>query len=91
MTARLDDSAAAAGRDPASIRRVLNVSGAITGGPSEEMFKGPVDQWVDEVTDLVVTLGFDTFMLWADGDDQLRRFAEEVVPAVREQVAAERG
>jgi alkanesulfonate monooxygenase SsuD/methylene tetrahydromethanopterin reductase-like flavin-dependent oxidoreductase (luciferase family) len=90
MTARLDDAAAAAGRDPGSIRRVLNVSGALTDGPSEEMFRGPVDQWVDEVTDLVVTLGFDTFILWADGDEQLSRFAEDVVPAVRAQVAHER-
>ena len=35
--------------------------------------------------------GFDTFMFWGEGEDQLPRFAEEVVPAVRAQVAAERG
>ena len=39
----------------------------------------------------MVEHGFDTFVLWADGPDQLRRFAEEVVPAVREQVAQRRG
>ena len=33
----------------------------------------------------------DTFMFWGEGDDQLPRFAEEVAPAVRAQVAAERG
>jgi hypothetical protein len=49
-----------------------------------------VAQWTDELTTLVVELGFDTFVLWAEGPDQLTRFAGEVVPAVREQVARER-
>lgn len=91
MTARLDEAAAAQGRDPASIRRVLNVGGEITAGASQGTFRGPVAQWVDELSDLALSHGFDTFVLWADGEDQLGRFAEEVVPAVREQVAAARG
>lgn len=91
MTARLDDAAAEAGRDPANIRRILNVGGEITDGGSNGVLRGPVDQWVDELTDLVVTYGFDTFILWAEGEGQLSRFAEEVVPALRAQVAAERG
>ena len=90
MTARLDDAAAQAGRDPAAIRRILNVNGVITDGPSEGPLRGPVQQWADELTELVVGYGFDTFVLWADGPDQLTRFAEQVVPAVRAQVAAER-
>jgi hypothetical protein len=49
-----------------------------------------VDQWVDELTDLAVGYGFDTFLFWGEGDDQLPRFAEEIAPAVRAQVAAER-
>jgi hypothetical protein len=34
----------------------------------------------------------DTFVFWSEGDQQtqLRRFAEEVVPAVRERVGLER-
>jgi alkanesulfonate monooxygenase SsuD/methylene tetrahydromethanopterin reductase-like flavin-dependent oxidoreductase (luciferase family) len=91
MSTRLDEEAAAAGRDPGEIRRILNVGGAITDGPSEGPLRGPVDQWTDELTELVIGPGFDTFVLWADGPDQLARFAEEVAPAVREQVAAERG
>lgn len=90
MTARLDDAAQEAGRDPASIRRILNVGGEITDGASEGVLRGPVDQWVDELSDLVVTHGFDTFILWAEGEGQLSRFAGQVVPAVRAQVAAER-
>jgi alkanesulfonate monooxygenase SsuD/methylene tetrahydromethanopterin reductase-like flavin-dependent oxidoreductase (luciferase family) len=88
--ARLDDNAADAGRDPRAIRRVLNVGGSITDGASTGVLNGPVDQWVDELTDLVVGHGFDTFILWTDGPGQLERFAEEVVPAVGERVAAER-
>ena len=51
------------------------------------MLRGPVAQWVEELTDLAVTYGFDTFILGAEGEDQLARFAEEVAPAVREQVS----
>lgn len=91
MTGRLDDAAADAGRDPSAIRRILNVNGTITDGPRDGVLRGPVDQWTDELTALVVEHGFDTFVLWVDGDEQLARFAEEVVPAVRARVAGERG
>ena len=90
MTRRLDDAAANAGRDPASIRRILNVNGTITDGPSNGILNGPVDQWVDELGDLATSYSFDTFIFWGEGEGQLQRFAKEVIPAVREQVAAER-
>jgi hypothetical protein len=89
MTKRLEDAAAAAGRDPAHIRRILNVSGVITDGSSNGILQGPVDQWVEELTHLTVTYGFDTFIFWGEGEGQLQRFAEQVVPAVRAQVTAE--
>jgi len=90
-SARLDEAASAAGRNPSDIRRLLNVNGQITNGPKLGLLRGPVDQWVDELTDLAVEYGFDTFIFWGEGDDQLSRFAEEVVPAVRSQIALERG
>jgi alkanesulfonate monooxygenase SsuD/methylene tetrahydromethanopterin reductase-like flavin-dependent oxidoreductase (luciferase family) len=90
MTRQLDDAALEAGRNPASLRRILNVNGVITDGMSQGMLHGPVSQWVEELTDLAVTYNFDTFILWAEGEGQLARFAEEVVPAVRAEVAAER-
>ncbi len=90
-SARLDEAAAEAGRHPAEIRRVINVNGQITDGERLGLLRGPLDQWVDELTDLTVGYGFDTFIFWGEGEDQLPRFAEEVVPAVRAQVAAERG
>ncbi|MGH9227244.1 MAG: LLM class flavin-dependent oxidoreductase [Acidimicrobiales bacterium] len=67
MARRLDDAAAAVGRDPAAVRRILNVRGVITDGSSSGVLQGPVDQWVDELTDLVVATGFDTFVLWTEG------------------------
>jgi alkanesulfonate monooxygenase SsuD/methylene tetrahydromethanopterin reductase-like flavin-dependent oxidoreductase (luciferase family) len=79
-----------AGRRPGDIRRVLNVNGRITDGAGKGLLRGPVDQWIDELTDLAVGYGFDTFLFSGEGPDQLPRFAEEVVPAVRAQVTAER-
>jgi alkanesulfonate monooxygenase SsuD/methylene tetrahydromethanopterin reductase-like flavin-dependent oxidoreductase (luciferase family) len=89
MTKRLDDAAAEAGRDPAHIRRILNVNGVITDGATKGMLQGPVHQWADELTDLAITYGFDTFIFWGEGEGQLQKFAEEVVPEVRAQVTAE--
>src|SRR5512145_18289 len=74
MTKRLNNSAAEAGRDPASIRRILNVNGVITDGASKGMLQGPVDQWVEELTNLAIIHRFDTFIFWAEGDGQLAKF-----------------
>jgi alkanesulfonate monooxygenase SsuD/methylene tetrahydromethanopterin reductase-like flavin-dependent oxidoreductase (luciferase family) len=92
MNARIDAAAATAGRDPAAIRRLYNVFGRITEGSSSGSLDGPVDQWVDELTTLAVARGMDSYILGVDGppEDQLRRFALEVVPRVRENVARQR-
>jgi alkanesulfonate monooxygenase SsuD/methylene tetrahydromethanopterin reductase-like flavin-dependent oxidoreductase (luciferase family) len=81
----IDESAKAADRDPESIRRVANVNGVITTGESEGFLRGPASQWVDDLRRLNEDYGFDTFIFWGDGDadEQLRRFAEDVVPAAR--------
>ncbi len=91
----IDDAAVAAGRDPRSLRRVYNVSGAIGSlgaGRSGRGLVGEVRQWADTLTEWTVELGFDTFVFWpaADPGRQLALFAEEVVPAVRERVTAAR-
>ncbi len=79
------------GRDPARIRRVYNVWGAIDG--SGGFLQGSAERWVDELTELAVDHGMDTFVFGPSEDPvpQLRRFAAEVAPAVREQVARNRG
>lgn len=90
--ARIDESAHAAGRDPAAIRRIYNVYGSITTGESRGFLRGPVDQWVDELTELVIEYGMDTFVFGTEGDDvgQVERFATEVVPAARGAIGWER-
>src|SRR6202171_928342 len=75
---RIDEAAKAAGRDPRSIRRVLNASA----GVPPELF-----------VSLTVDYGMDTYLIGDSGDDPeatMRRFAKEVAPRVRESVAKAR-
>ena len=92
--ARLDEAATRAGRDPRRIRRIYNLAGAITDGPiGDGPLVGPVDLWVETLTAWALELGVDAFIL-APSDMSTRdveRFGLEVAPAVRENVARERG
>jgi alkanesulfonate monooxygenase SsuD/methylene tetrahydromethanopterin reductase-like flavin-dependent oxidoreductase (luciferase family) len=73
---RIDDAAAAAGRDPRSIRRVLNAGADISS---------------EQLTSLTVENGMDTFVIGGLEDPEaLRWFASDIVPAVREAVARTR-
>ncbi len=89
MRRRVDDAAAAAGRDPRAIRRVINVGGMIEDGPVRGRLHGPPEHWVETLTGFAVELRFDAFVLWPEDDvvGQIERFAAEVAPAVREAVA----
>jgi alkanesulfonate monooxygenase SsuD/methylene tetrahydromethanopterin reductase-like flavin-dependent oxidoreductase (luciferase family) len=82
----IDEAARTAGRDPGDVRRIANVSGVITGGDSEGFLRGPARQWIDDLRRLHDDYRFDSFIFSGEGDpdDQLRRFAEDVVPALRE-------
>ncbi|KWV29859.1 5,10-methylene tetrahydromethanopterin reductase, partial [Micromonospora rifamycinica] len=64
-TALVDEGAAAAGRDPAEVRRLLNVSGRFT-RTGAGFLDGPPQQWVRELTDLVLAHGTSGFILGAD-------------------------
>jgi len=89
---RIDEGAAEAGRRPAEIRRIYNLPGEITEAPGTELLRGPVEHWVETLTGFAIELGFDTFIFWP-GDDaprQVERFAEEVVPGVRDAVTRAR-
>jgi alkanesulfonate monooxygenase SsuD/methylene tetrahydromethanopterin reductase-like flavin-dependent oxidoreductase (luciferase family) len=89
MAKRIEDGAARAGRDAQRIRRVYNLSGTIADGPVQEQLHGPPDHWIETLTSFAVELGFDSF-IFSPADDvlgQLERFAQEVVPGVREAVA----
>ena len=72
MHARIDAAARDAGRDPAVIRRRYNLLGTINDGPSRGPFEGPIDQWVDTLTELVVDGGMDTFV-FGSGEDTLNQ------------------
>jgi alkanesulfonate monooxygenase SsuD/methylene tetrahydromethanopterin reductase-like flavin-dependent oxidoreductase (luciferase family) len=73
--ARIDDSAAGAGRDPRDIHRLLNVLG---------------DEPAELLAELAVEHGFSTFIVATDDVDVLTRFANETAPQVRRDVAAGR-
>lgn len=85
----IDDAAHRAGRSPRQIRRLLNVTGRFA-PVSRGTLDGPVEQWAEELADLALGDGISTFILGSDDPMDLRRFAGEVAPAVRELVAAER-
>jgi alkanesulfonate monooxygenase SsuD/methylene tetrahydromethanopterin reductase-like flavin-dependent oxidoreductase (luciferase family) len=82
----IDEAAADAGRDPAAIRRLLNVGRS----PGGDGLSGPPATWEEQLTELALTHGFATFILASDDADDLAVFGREVAPAVREAVAAER-
>lgn len=76
---RIDDSAVRAGRDPAAIRRVYNMSGVI-GAAVGKPFGGPPSRWVDQIGRLIEA-GMDAFIFWPGGDDpvsQAETFATDV-------------
>jgi alkanesulfonate monooxygenase SsuD/methylene tetrahydromethanopterin reductase-like flavin-dependent oxidoreductase (luciferase family) len=85
MQRRIDEAAAAAGRDPAQIRRAYNVGGRVSDTPTGDLLKGPPEQWIATLESFARELGFDTFIFWPDDEPlhQLERFAEEVAPALR--------
>lgn len=93
MHQRIDEAAVSAGRDPATIRRVYNVMGRITDGLSAGFLDGPVEQWVEELTMLTLDHGMDSYVFGPSEqpEQQLQRFAQEVVPQVRARVAQARG
>ena len=77
FTAQIDDAAAAAGRDPAVIRRVYNMFGSIRQRGTDGFLQGTVEQWTDELTMLAVEHGIDSFV-FGPADDPIRQ-----VPGLR--------
>jgi alkanesulfonate monooxygenase SsuD/methylene tetrahydromethanopterin reductase-like flavin-dependent oxidoreductase (luciferase family) len=85
----IDAAAVDAGRDPREIRRLVNLAGSFASQRSAA-FNGPASAWVDDMLPLALEDGVSTFILASDDPGMLRTFAEEVIPAVREQVEAAR-
>jgi hypothetical protein len=75
LNARIDDATDKAGRSPASIRRMLNTD------PGMEP---------ERLAELTLEHGFSTFILMVQSADEIRAFAEDVAPRVRDLVDAGR-
>jgi alkanesulfonate monooxygenase SsuD/methylene tetrahydromethanopterin reductase-like flavin-dependent oxidoreductase (luciferase family) len=85
----IDDAARESGRDPAKIRRLVNIDGRFAPAP-RGFLDGPPAHWVDGLLTLVLDDGVGTIILSSDDPDTLGQFAHEVAPALREAVAADR-
>lgn len=94
----IDEAALAAGRKPEAIVTIYNFSGRITAEPLRETrdgegrwIGGAARQWVDELTSAVSEHDAAGFVYRTTDDtppaEALRRWAHDVVPAVREAVA----
>lgn len=91
MSARVDEAAHEAGRDPAAIRRLYNISGTFADAADGSFLHGPSEVWAQQLTELTLRHGTSAFILGSDTRSDLERFGAEVAPRVRELVAAERG
>jgi alkanesulfonate monooxygenase SsuD/methylene tetrahydromethanopterin reductase-like flavin-dependent oxidoreductase (luciferase family) len=94
----IDAAAEATGRASADVATVYNLPGRITAEPLSRTrdeqgrwIGGSARQWIDELTDAVVNHDAAGFVLFAPGGaepdtEMLSRWAEEIVPAIREAV-----
>jgi alkanesulfonate monooxygenase SsuD/methylene tetrahydromethanopterin reductase-like flavin-dependent oxidoreductase (luciferase family) len=92
---RIDSAARAAGRDPASIRRVIQLVGAVTStphttsrprsGPGGLPIRTTPDIWAKIIAEFAADQRFDTInlVLEQETSEQLRLFAAEVIPLAR--------
>nr|WP_043625621.1 LLM class flavin-dependent oxidoreductase [Nonomuraea candida] len=87
--ATIDAAAVEAGREPAAIRRLFNVTGRFGQG-GDRFLDGPPEQWAEQLAALTLEYGFSGYILMADDAATIRTFGEQVAPGVRELVARER-
>jgi alkanesulfonate monooxygenase SsuD/methylene tetrahydromethanopterin reductase-like flavin-dependent oxidoreductase (luciferase family) len=92
----IDATAEKAGREPRSIRRIINLQGVIGDKPAPsrsslpvgylagEPLAGPPEWWVETLTGFIAD-GFDTLVFWPVdiAPDQVELLAGEVVPRLR--------
>ncbi|HEX6336405.1 MAG TPA: LLM class flavin-dependent oxidoreductase [Jiangellaceae bacterium] len=86
---RIDDAALRAGRDPALVRRLVNIGGQFAAA-SHGPFNGPPGQWAEELAELALDYGTTGLILAADDAYSIELFASEVGPAARQLVTDER-
>ena len=98
---QIDAAAERAGRDPGSIRRILNLQGLFGDGPppsrsdlpvgylAGEPLAGPADWWVETLAGFIDD-GFDTLIFWPVDvtAEQVELLAREVAPQLRGTVSS---
>ena len=97
---RIDAAARAAGRDPAGIRRTIQLVGTITdvpytgsrprSGPGGQPIRTTPDVWAEIITEFAAEQRFDTINLIPEQEipQQLQLFAAEVIPMARAATSA---
>jgi hypothetical protein len=94
----IDEAAAKAGRDPAEIANIFNFGGQITSTPLAETrgddgrwIGGSAGQWIEEMTAAVLEHQAGGFIYRSTDETPapvaVARFAQEIVPAVRDAVS----
>jgi alkanesulfonate monooxygenase SsuD/methylene tetrahydromethanopterin reductase-like flavin-dependent oxidoreductase (luciferase family) len=86
----IDAAARDAERSPSVVRRIYNVAGEFS-ATGTGFLKGPSHVWIEQLTELTLTEGISSYVLFdCQSSDSIRKFADEVAPAVREAVTTER-
>ena len=88
MNRRIDDAAVAAGRTPQAVRRLLNIMNVAITPTSGGFLQGPVEQWIDQLTEASATYGLSGFLIGGDDPRTAEILAQEIAPAVRANLAA---
>ncbi|MGH3347959.1 MAG: LLM class flavin-dependent oxidoreductase [Nocardioides sp.] len=88
LSRQVDEAAVAAGRAPVEIKRIYNITGRF--GTGSCFLQGRPKDWAEQLAGLALDVGTSNFILGTDDPDDVRRFAAEVAPAVRQQVASAR-
>lgn len=83
MNRRIDDAAAAAGRPASAVRRLLNVMNVAIEPTSSGFLRGPVEQWIDQLTETATDYGISGFLVGGDDPRIADILAHEIAPAVR--------
>jgi alkanesulfonate monooxygenase SsuD/methylene tetrahydromethanopterin reductase-like flavin-dependent oxidoreductase (luciferase family) len=95
---KIDEAAAAVGRDPSAIVNIFNFGGRITDSPLAQTrgedgrwIGGSATQWIEEMASAVIDHGAGGFIFRTTDETPapvaLAMFAQEIVPAVREAIA----
>jgi alkanesulfonate monooxygenase SsuD/methylene tetrahydromethanopterin reductase-like flavin-dependent oxidoreductase (luciferase family) len=101
---QIDEAADKAGRDPSSIRRLINVQGLIGDRPpprradlpvgylAGEPLAGPAGWWVETIAGLAED-GFDTIVFWPvdTSPEQVERLIADVLPQLANPIPGDRG